>query len=105
MNLILEVTQEDIEIGKHRAGEYNKCPVAIAIKRLGFTNVDVDEDRILLTNGQERLVFRTPKYVNHFIGDFDNGSEIRPFKCRLDIPRIAMKEDERKSLCSRGDLD
>lgn len=98
MNLILEVTQEDIEVGKHHVGEFNQCPVAIALKKLGFTNIDADEDRILITNGQERLVFVTPKPINHFIGDFDNGSKVKPFKCKLEIPRIAMKEDERESL-------
>lgn len=96
MDLILEVTQEDIEIGKHHAGEFNQCPVAIALKKLGFTDVDADEDRILITNGRERLVFRTPRYVNHFISDFDKGSEVKPFRCNLDIPRVAMPEDERK---------
>jgi len=101
VNLILEVTEEDIEEGKHHAGEYHLCPVAVSLKKLGFTNIDADEDRILLTSGPERYVFKTPRLVNHFISDFDHGREVKPFKCSLEIPRIVMEEDERKPLFRR----
>jgi len=98
VDLSLEVTEEDIKSGKHRAGEYDKCPVAIALKRLGFTDVDADEDRILVTNGRERLVFKTPRCVDLFINDVDNNSKVKPFICKLKVPRIAMAEDERQTL-------
>lgn len=104
MFLKIEVTEEDISAAEHNAGEYNKCPVARALAKLGFTQIDADEDRILLTNGNNRLVFSTAREASIFISDFDSGHLVKPICFDLGIPRDALPSDERKPLYKPSDI-
>lgn len=51
----VEVTPEDIKEGRDHAGVFDKCPVAVSLKRLGCEKIDADEDRILLTGCNQIL--------------------------------------------------
>lgn len=96
MEFEVEITQEDIEKGI--AGVYNECPVARSLQRLGCQNIDADEDRILLTYNDKRYLFKTPRKANHFIDDFDCDREVKPFEFKLEKPKIATVNDERKPI-------
>lgn len=96
MEFNVEITQEDIQEGI--AGVYNECPVARSLKRLGCQNIDADEDRILVTFNDKRYLFKTPRKANHFIDDFDCDREVKPFEFKLEKPRLATVDDERKPL-------
>lgn len=104
----IRVTQTDIKEAKHNAGEYDKCPVARALIRFGFSKVDVDEGRIILSkgtrNGFRRYLYKTPLAVDLFIDDFDNHRKVEPFDFVIAQPRLAKIDDERKPLTSTSYL-
>lgn len=70
--ITVEVTQQDIERG--RPGTCGECPVALALKRRGFTHVDVNEDLISVDN----RYYRSDSDVAWFIYNFDNGRPVFP---------------------------
>ena len=100
MQLKISVTKEDIAAGEHHAGEFDSCPIAVALKRIGCEEVDADEDRILVSLKGNRYLYKTPRNAMLFISDFDSGQEsyVKPIEFVLEKPRLAMIEDERRSL-------
>lgn len=70
--ITVEVTQQDIERG--RPGTCGECPVALALKRRGFTHVDVNEDWISV----DYRYSRSGSDVVWFIDNFYNGRPIFP---------------------------
>jgi hypothetical protein len=102
---IVNVTEADIKAAEGQAGVYNKCPIALALIRLGFVNVDVDEDRILITKLEvppQRLVSKTPMPASLLIGDFDDDKPVTPLSFTLNKLRPATQADERKKI---GEID
>jgi hypothetical protein len=89
----VEVTKNDIEQGEE--GVFDCCPVALCLRRLGCEKVDVDEDRILLTHNNKRLVYKTPRIANLFIDDFDSSRKVEPINFKLEKPQLATIKDER----------
>ncbi len=92
-DLILEITQEDIDKGK--AGNCSLCPIALALMRK--FNLDPSEDsldyaRVGLTMASIFPVMdreRKPQYFNmpdeasEFIKDFDSKLPVKPFSFTL----------------------
>jgi len=96
MEIPVAVTQQDIDEAEHCLGVYDECPVARALQRLGFTRIDVDANRILLSVGTRRYVYQTPRLANIFIDEFDAERAVQPFDFVLECPKIATVDDERK---------
>lgn len=92
----VEVTLQDIKSGQE--GVFDCCPVALALRKLGCDKIDVDEDRILLTHNNKRLVFKTPRTANLFIDDYDSSREVKPINFKLEKPQLATIKDERMPL-------
>ena len=74
------VTQEHIDKGVK--GEHADCPIALAVKALGYKNVSVDAESIDASDGVGGASFfgYLPDEAALFIGMFDNGEdEVAPF--------------------------
>ena len=104
MEVRVNVTAADIKAAEGQAGVYNKCPVAQALFRFGFVDVDADEDRVLVTKPETpplRLVCKTPVLVSLLIGDFDDDKPVAPLSFTLQFG-AATQADERKKI---GEID
>lgn len=90
MKLLVTVTQEHINKALGYEGEFDKDPIAHALKEEHqCSEIDVDEDRILVTTPEgQRLRFKTPRLANHFIGDFDDGRRVKPLIFELADPEV-----------------
>jgi len=96
MNIQINVTTENIEAAKGQDGVYNQCPIAQALRQLGYLNIDADEDRILLTSSDgQRLFCKTPREISLFIDRFDNGEAVSPSSFTISEIRPAIAADER----------
>lgn len=77
MKYTVEVTQTDIDKGD-RACRYN-CPVALALRRVIHTDVEVG-DTCLATKIDDAIIdVESPPAVKEFVFDFDRGEEVKPF--------------------------
>ncbi len=79
----IEVTAYHISQG--RSGEYNSCPVALALWEAGFRNINIDENMMKLTYGRRNLEIKTPKPIKSFISDFDNFRDVEPAEFNLSL--------------------
>ena len=91
------------EIGQGQEGVFDCCPIALALKKLGCKKIDVDENRILLTYDNKRLVYKTPRTANLFIDDFDSSRKVEPIIFKLEKPQLATIKDERVPLFRASD--
>jgi len=71
MRLRISVTQEDIDKGTSRSAY---CPVALAVKRLGYKDVHV-----LGEIRADDFRFSVPLLAAKFIDRFDEGKPVYPF--------------------------
>lgn len=84
----IHVTEEDIRAGK--AGACEECPIALAMGRAGFRNVQVagfeETDTVfwILPDGTE-VQADAPLSVRQFVSEFDRGLEVSPFSFNLDV--------------------
>lgn len=85
--LEIEVTPEDIRSG--RAGEYNSCPISLALKRQGCLRPRVEENYISFMLKDLTYKYPTPKKVANFIDEFDEGRSVAPFKFILKDPILS----------------
>ena len=76
MEISIEVTPHHISIG--RSGEYNACPVAIALWEAGYRDINVDDEFVKLRQGRKELAFKPPKEMRLFIDAFDNYRPVKP---------------------------
>lgn len=86
MQLEIDVTPDDISKG--RAGEYNACPIALALKRQGCSELRVEEGGISFKLNELNYKFETPIKAQVFIDDFDNHKTVKPFKFILEKPNL-----------------
>lgn len=79
---IVEVTAQDIKRGVPSEGD--SCPIALALKRIGFKNSQVDYHVVTVTKGSGRneteIKFDLPARANKFTRNFDVGVTVKPFK-------------------------
>lgn len=78
----IAVTQEDIEQGQRVQSQ--KCPIALALKRAGATDVSVGRVTAMVDGTHYHL----PTVVEQFVADFDSGKEVEPFEFELLYPTI-----------------
>lgn len=79
--MIIKVTKEHIQKGKR--GLTTSCPVAYALKEVGFTKVTVGWNYLNYDNLYTRVYTKTPRRVVAFINKFDQGKEVKSFKFEL----------------------
>lgn len=82
MTIKVEVTKEDIANGERENS--CKCPVALALSRLG-TDVSVGNGEIGFWLGDKYRLIEIPDMVDDFITQFDNGKEVEPFEFTLNV--------------------
>ncbi len=79
--MIVEVTQEDIKRGAPRSER--ACPIALALRRAGFEDVEVMPDLVLADGRTSGRVYSLPRSAQRFIHRLDWGDPVKPFRFRL----------------------
>lgn len=74
--LKVRVTRDDIRNG--RKNDCARCPVARAVRRLGYAKIAVCPSEILV-NRPTQQTFRNPQKARRFINAFDAGKPVKPF--------------------------
>ena len=79
MSVRIDVTQADIDHGRKR--DDSKCPIALALTRMGYEDVSVGSYIVWTKNDILRHILRrpTPPDASKFIHDFDNDRKVKPF--------------------------
>lgn len=80
--ITVQVTEEDIKGGLRES--CHACPIALALKRLGYERPTVDGVAIDLDT---LTTIPSPDVVNDFVIAFDKGDKVKPFAFDLEIPR------------------
>lgn len=93
MKIDIKLTEEDIASGRGYHGEYHACPIAQHLKRIGFENLQVDNDYILASKDGKSYKYKTPTQAQVFIEDFDDGKEVVPIEFELDSPETPRADD------------
>jgi hypothetical protein len=82
----IKVSKKDIECGSRNSGYY--CPIALAMKRFGFT-VEVTKTTIDFNpfgcGDNEDIKLELPPLAMDFIKRFDAGKKVRPFTFELPL--------------------
>lgn len=80
--MLLKVTQKNIHSGNKSSRE---CPVALALKDLGFDRVRVGVYSISVYDQETgETIIDTPDDIHQFIIDFDSGRLVHP--CEFYLP-------------------
>lgn len=78
---LIEVTAEDIEAGEK--GEFEDCPVTLALRRHGFEWAELTQEKVLsLARLHGRTVYahnQLPRYAYVWGYRFDNDLGVEPF--------------------------
>lgn len=77
----VKVTKQHIKNGKQDNVHF--CPIALAVRALGYKRVTVDSDNIITRNA----CFSMPYEASDFVFDFDEFRPVKPFTF------IALTED------------
>ena len=84
MTLQVEVTAMDIEYGLSR---YEACPIALALRRLGFKKVLVGKTWVQVRSGRNSTLTRYYPIdrdgMSAFVTAFDKGEKTEPFTLAL----------------------
>lgn len=76
--MVINVTQEDIEMGSPSLC-YN-CPIAWAAKRaIAGSFAAVDGIKMVIESEEKRTRYWLPEEARKFVDDFDSGRPVKPF--------------------------
>lgn len=78
--MVVQVTEDHIDQGDY--GICDSCPIALALKEMGYADVWVD-DRWISLDGRDGKRYPIPRAVDLFIDDFDREREVKPFEFEL----------------------
>lgn len=78
--MLVKVTEQDI--AKGIAGDCLRDPIALALRRITGLPWRV-EQLYCYPDTKGRRPHQTPRQVNRFIEDFDNGKPVQPFEFEL----------------------
>jgi hypothetical protein len=81
--MTIEVTQQHIDEGSRSLCA--SCPIALAIKAVGFRNVSVGSGTVQIGDCFAHLL---PPAVRDFIQNHDNIRPVRPFSFEIDLPEM-----------------
>ena len=77
--MIIKVIQRHIKNGV-RLNPFS-CPIALALReKLNSYHIKVDKDECVI----DTLVYKLPRFAQHFIKKFDDGKKVKPFNFKLD---------------------
>lgn len=92
MQLLIEVTAEDIAKGEQKACRH--CPIALALKRTTGLSFNVRSNHISYNSYIPHISL--PDAAKRFIASFDiygsRGIWAKPFSFTLDVPKEMIKE-------------
>lgn len=78
----ISVSAKDIRAGKRTSPEF--CPIALATQRkLGAKTTVGSQDIYIYSNARRAKRYYVPPAVRKFIGDFDAGRPVKPFRFRI----------------------
>ena len=80
----IRVTAEDIAAGVRR--DRCGCPLAIACRRAGLVQADVNEHTIAFGPFAARTVVLMPSAMSQWRHDYDNGEAVKPETFALAVP-------------------
>lgn len=87
----IQITQDDIDNGV--IGDSNHCPIARAFKRIGYTEVIVEQKRIYLygdtynsSNVYRKKYIDMPENGKKFVLYYDRSEPVEPFELEVKIP-------------------
>lgn len=83
LNKILTVKVNAKCIINGKVGNYAYCPVALALKSLGFNTVSVGVTIAHAKRGRNKFQIELPKKAGNFIQKFDNSVKVKPFSFRI----------------------
>jgi hypothetical protein len=87
--VIVTVTADDIKEGKR--GDGFRCPVALAMQRVGISEPIASPERLIerkWMGDEEKYLRRStvpPDEVRHWIDDFDRGRHVEPFSFTIEF--------------------
>lgn len=73
---LLKIKVSRVHIKKGKKGSTKSCPIARAIRSLGYKNIAVSSCDIQINDH----VYDIPDKVSDFIEQFDDGKEVKPFE-------------------------
>jgi len=81
--ILVKITQNDIDRGARYVADC--CPIALALRRMGFTAINVWTDRASFLDPQaDEFLFRSfPQEAIEFVQFFDNKKSVKPTKFHL----------------------
>jgi hypothetical protein len=82
MEIKVIVSQEDIAKGVKR--DPDNCPIACAIKRMGYTDVSVAALGVYFWSGDTYYSLALPQEATIFITRFDKDFSVAPFSFNLE---------------------
>lgn len=105
-NLLIEVTQEDIDAAIRNNSSH--CAVASAIQRQVASQrvaVDIQTIRMTMKGTSQRRIYLTPAKVQQYIIDFDAGDPLKPFSFWMKKPAyVQHTRSERLEMGNRAEL-
>jgi hypothetical protein len=84
--LKVSVTQKHIDKGKPHNPEY--CPIAYAMRDLGFKDLDVGGSDVTGTLGGFTTTYYGPAKNDIFVQKFDSGEKVKPFTFVADLAEV-----------------
>jgi len=78
----VRITQDDIDNGEQK--DVNECPIALALKRRNYKNVQVANTVLLIENNEEEMTgCSLPENAIEFIKLFDKGKPVKPLTIEI----------------------
>lgn len=81
--ILVRITQDDIDRGSRYKADC--CPVALTLKRMGFSAINVWGDRTSFLDPQaDEFIHRSlPQEATEFVRAFDNKKSVKPIRFHL----------------------
>lgn len=83
--MLIKISQQDINLSTR--GSCKNCPIANALKRIGFKNPVVANNSIYIDGDGEftKRKIDLPKVAINFLMDFDFGNQVEEFEFDLNL--------------------
>ena len=78
---IISVKAKHIKMGNR--GDSGSCPVALALKELGFNKAEVGDKAFDIFVTGFGHTFKAPRSVTRFVRNFDQHKKVKPFNFKL----------------------
>ena len=79
----IKVKQKHIDDGMRKSNSY--CPIAMALKDRGYSNINVDQRSMIFETSRSRWYGYLPLVARCFINNFDKKGDGKPFEFEAKI--------------------